>query len=50
MNSKTTDKGKKITKVKPKHRMYCAKSGMRCAVYHYDGICPDIRDCEACKL
>ncbi len=22
---------------------------MRCAVYHPDGICPDVRDCEACK-
>ena len=32
-----------------KHRMYCVKSGMRCLVYHPDGICPDVRDCEACK-
>lgn len=35
---------------KPQHRRYCSKSGMRCAVNHPDGICPDIRDCEACKL
>ena len=32
-----------------KHRMYCAMSGMRCLVYHPNGICPDIRDCEACR-
>lgn len=35
---------------KPHHRMYCGKSGMRCLVYHADGICPDVRDCDACKL
>lgn len=34
---------------KKKHRMYCAKSGIRCLVLHPDGMCPDIRDCEACK-
>ena len=34
---------------KLKHKMYCSKSDMRCAVYHTDGICPDVRDCEACK-
>lgn len=22
---------------------------MYCLVYHADGICPDIRDCEGCK-
>lgn len=33
---------------KLKHRMYCAKSGMACAVFHEDGICPDVRDCEGC--
>lgn len=38
------EKEKKI-----EHRMYCRKSAMRCAVYHEDGVCPDIRDCEACK-
>lgn len=31
------------------HRKYCTKSNMRCAVFHVDGICPDVRDCEACK-
>ena len=42
---------KELKKKKEKliHRMYCAKSGMRCVVYHLDGICPDVRDCEACK-
>lgn len=30
--------------------MYCRKSNMRCLVYHSDGMCPDITDCEACKL
>ena len=34
---------------KPKHRMYCRKSGMMCAVNHLDGVCPDRTDCEACK-
>ena len=34
----------------PKHRKYCRKSDMKCLVYHVDGICPDERDCEACKL
>lgn len=34
---------------KPPHRMYCAKSGMACLVYHYNGICPDVVDCEGCK-
>lgn len=29
--------------------MYCSKSNMRCLVYHPDGVCPDVRDCEACK-
>ena len=34
----------------PKHRKYCAKSGLACLVYHSNGICPDVRDCEACAL
>lgn len=34
---------------KLQHRRYCGKSIMRCLVYHPDGICPDITDCEACK-
>ena len=34
---------------KLKHEMYCSRSNMRCAVYHLDGICPDVRDCAACK-
>lgn len=33
----------------PKHRMYCGHSGLMCLVYHADGVCPDVRDCEACK-
>ena len=37
-----------MSKEKIKHRMYCAKSNMRCAVYHPDGICPNIADCEVC--
>ncbi len=31
------------------HRRFCGKSGFNCAVYHLDGICPDVRDCEGCK-
>lgn len=31
------------------HSKYCGKNGMVCLVYHTDGICPDVRDCEACK-
>ncbi len=31
------------------HLPYCAKSGVHCAVYHADGICPHVRDCPACK-
>lgn len=34
----------------PQHRMYCGKSGMVCAVNHGPDGCPDVRDCEACKL
>lgn len=43
MEEKTKD-------IKPEHKMYCTKSNMRCAVFHTDGICPDVRDCEACKV
>ena len=32
----------------PKHRMYCAKSGLSCLVEH-NGPCLDVTDCEACK-
>lgn len=41
--------GQAKKKGKPKHRMYCVQSLMRCAVIHTDGICPDVRDCEGCK-
>ena len=36
-------------KAAAEHRRYCRKSGLACLVYHIDGICPDVRDCEACK-
>lgn len=34
----------------PQHRRYCGKSGMVCAVAHGPEGCPDVRDCEACKI
>lgn len=36
-------------KPKLKHKMYCAKSNMRCLVDHLGETCPDVTDCEACK-
>ncbi len=44
---KTLSKSKGVKEIA--HRRYCAMSKMRCLVYHPNGICPDIRDCEACK-
>jgi len=36
-------------KLPVKHLPYCRKSGVSCLVMHSDGVCPDVRDCEACK-